>query len=212
MMGMLYRILAKAIASRLSLLLRTIHTSQSGFIGGRSIYDNILAVQLGIEHAQTSQQDMFLMQLDVNKAFNFVNWTFIHQNMLKMGFGPRMASIIFLLGQDAKSSVLLNGLLTSAICIKCSARQRFPLSPLLFAMATHPLYCMLESLSDIGVLHGLQVQNCNISDLGFAYDISMFLKTTNHNFSTFLVLLGMYGDVADLTLNLSRSILVDLLA
>lgn len=52
MMGILYKILAKAIALTIAPLLRkSLHTSQSGFIRDRSIFDNILVVQLGIEYS-----------------------------------------------------------------------------------------------------------------------------------------------------------------
>ena len=57
MMGVIYKLLAKAIAIRIAPILRqTVHSSQSGFIGGRSIYDNILAVQLDIEYAKRYSQ------------------------------------------------------------------------------------------------------------------------------------------------------------
>ena len=78
MMGIIYKIMAKAIAIRISPILRqTIHSSQSGFIGGRSIYDNILTVQLGIEYARRSHQDTVILQLDFAKAFDSVDWGLI---------------------------------------------------------------------------------------------------------------------------------------
>ena len=103
MMGILYKILAKAIAIRLSPLLRKhVHSSQSGFIGGVYFW-YILIVQVGMEYAEKSNQNMALMQLDFNKAFHSLNWSFIHKVMLAMGFGPRMVNVIYFLGMDAKS-------------------------------------------------------------------------------------------------------------
>ena len=66
--------------------------------------------------------------------------------MHTMGFGPRMSLLIFLLGQDAVSRVMLNGGLTSDIALTRSVRQGCPLSPLLFAIITHPLLVMLTTL------------------------------------------------------------------
>ena len=87
MMGILYKILAKAVAIRMSPLLRqTVHSSQSGFIGGRSIYDNILAVQLGVEYAKRSKQEIVLLQRNFAKAFDSVDWGFISTTLTKMGF------------------------------------------------------------------------------------------------------------------------------
>ena len=118
MMGILYKIFAKALSVRLNPFLRaSVHTSQSGFVGGRSIYDNILAVQLGIEYAQRSGQDTVLLQLDFQNAFDSLDWSFGHATMGRLGFGPRMASVMYLLGANSQSSISLNGYITDPIPI-----------------------------------------------------------------------------------------------
>ena len=100
MMGIIYKIMAKAIAIRISpILTQVVHSSQSGFIGGRSIYDNILTVQLGIEYARRSYQDTVILQLDFAKAFDSVDWGFISHTLTKMGFGSCISQVIQMLGQ-----------------------------------------------------------------------------------------------------------------
>lgn len=213
MMGIIYKIMAKAIAIRVSPLLRnTVHSSQSGFIGGRSIYDNILAVQLGVEYARRSKQEMILLQLDFAKAFDSVNWDFISNTLHKMGFGPKISNVINLLGMGAESVLSLNGFLTPAIPIKRSVRQGCPLSPLLFAVATHPLFCMLEKLSTDGVLQGLRLPQRSLAGLGFADDTLMFLQASNSNIATCLTLMGMFSDASNLKLNIDKSTLIDVSA
>ena len=102
MLGILYKIMAKSIALRIGPFLRKyIHTSQSGFIGGRSILDNILTVQIGIEHAQASKKDLIMLHLDFAKAFDTVRWDFIEKVILRLGFGPKISHTIFLLAQKA---------------------------------------------------------------------------------------------------------------
>ena len=213
MMGIVYKIMTKAIAIRIHPLLRqSVHSSQSGFIGGRSIYDNILAVQLGIECAQRSHQETVLLQLDFAKAFDSVDWGFISQTLSKMGFGPRISNTMFMLGQGSQSVISINGHLTDPINICRSVRQGCPLSPLLFAVATHPLFCMLERLSLDGILHGLRVQNRHLAGLGFADDTLMFLKASNDNLATCITLLGLFSDASDLRLNIDKSTLIDVSA
>ena len=74
-----------------------------------------------------------------------------------MGFGPRISQVMRLLGQDAQSVIFINCFLTDPIPIRRSVRQGCPLSPLLFVVATHPLFFMLEKLSSDGILHGLRL-------------------------------------------------------
>ena len=50
-----------------------------------------------------------MVQLDLEKACNHVSWSFVSGLMHIMGFGPWMSRLIFLLGQDAVSRVMLNG-------------------------------------------------------------------------------------------------------
>lgn len=63
--------MAKAIAIRLNPHLRKhIHASQSDCIWGISLYNNILAMQLGIDYAKLYRQEMVMLQLDFAKPFH----------------------------------------------------------------------------------------------------------------------------------------------
>ena len=51
MMTVVYKLMAKMIAMRMSLALaEVVSPHQHGFIKGRSIYDNILAAMVGLEY------------------------------------------------------------------------------------------------------------------------------------------------------------------
>ena len=138
-----------------------------------------------------------------------MDWGFISHILAKMGFGPRVSQVIKTLGRGADSVISINGFLTDPISIQRSVRQGCPLSPLLFAVATHPLFNMLEKVSNDGILHGLRLQNRNISGLGFADDTLMFLKASNDDIATCLTLIGMFSDASDLKLNIDKSTLID---
>ena len=84
-----------------------------------------------------------------------------------------------------------------------------PQPSIICAMATHPLFCMLEKLSSDGILHGLRLQHKHLSGLGFADDTLMFLNASNDNISTCLTLMGLYSDASELKLNIEKSTLID---
>ena len=52
---------------------------------------------------------MIMVQFDLKKAYDHVNWSFVSGLVHAMGFGAHMSRLIFLLGQDAVSRVMLNG-------------------------------------------------------------------------------------------------------
>ena len=64
---------------------------------------NVLNVQMAMDYARNTHQEMIMVQLDLEKAYDHVNWSFVSGLMHTMGFGPRMSRLIFLLGQDAVS-------------------------------------------------------------------------------------------------------------
>ena len=46
-----------------------------------------------------------MVQLDLEKSYDHVNWSFVSGLMHTMGSEPRMSHLIFLLGQDVVSRV-----------------------------------------------------------------------------------------------------------
>lgn len=185
MLGILYKVLAKAIAIRLNPHLR--------------------------KHIHTSQE-MVMLQLDFAKAFDTMRWDFIQQVMSKMGFGEKISNVIFLLVEGAQSVINLNGKLTEPISMVRSIRQGCPLSPLLFAIASHPLFCYLEAQATNGHILGLQVQQRNILGLGFVDNTYMFLKATDLNIQRCMGKLSLFSLAVGLNLNIDKSTLIDLSA
>ena len=75
-------------------------------------------------------QELIMVQLDLEiQAYDHFNWSFVSGLIHTMGFGPRMSRLIFFLGQDAVSRVMLKGGVTSDISFTRSIRQGCPLSP-----------------------------------------------------------------------------------
>ncbi len=71
LLGGLYKILAKIIALRIQpLLLVLIRPSQTGFIEGKNIVENIYLAQEAMSWARKSNQDLALILLDFEKAFD----------------------------------------------------------------------------------------------------------------------------------------------
>ena len=70
---------------------------------GRNTLHNVLNVQMALDYARHTHQELFMVQLDVDKAYDHVNWSFVSRLMHTMGFGSRMSHRIFVLGQDVVS-------------------------------------------------------------------------------------------------------------
>ncbi|XP_019163573.1 PREDICTED: uncharacterized protein LOC109159918 [Ipomoea nil] len=87
----LYRILAKVLASRLKHIMGgLISESQSAFVPGRSIVDNVFLAYEVVHFMHCSNQhtpEKFVaLKLDMSKAFDRVEWGYMEAVMLCMGF------------------------------------------------------------------------------------------------------------------------------
>ena len=95
-MGGLYKIFTKVFANRLQKHLpKLIHPAQYGFIAGRNILHNVLNIQMAMDYDRNSHQEMIMVQLDLEKAYDHVSWSFVTRLMHTMGVGPRMSRLIF---------------------------------------------------------------------------------------------------------------------
>ena len=210
LMGGLYKIFTKVIANRLQKVLPSIiHPMQYGFIAGRDILHNILNVQMAVDYAKESRQEIVMIQLDIEKAYDHVSWSFVAQLMSHMGFGTRMSRLTFMLGLGAVSHVMLNGGVTKAIPLRRSVRQGCPLSPLLFAIATHPILVKMQELAISGEIVGLALPSGKqLIAQALADDSFLFLKALPDNIAKAMEVWKVFALASGLHINMRKSLLI----
>ena len=64
-----------------------IHQDQTGFLKGRYIGENVRLILDIMEHAKLAKRPGYIMFVDFEKAFNYVNFRFIVTNLEIFGFG-----------------------------------------------------------------------------------------------------------------------------
>ena len=86
----LYKWLTKVLANRLKLVLgKLISKVQHTFVEGRQILHASLIVNEVIDSVLKSKERVVLCKLDIEKAYDHVDWTFLFSVMGKMGFGEK---------------------------------------------------------------------------------------------------------------------------
>jgi hypothetical protein len=77
LLGSTYKVLAKILAGRVKVALtHIIRPNQTGFVEGRNIIDNTFLAQEALEWVEESEQDLVLLLLDFEKAFDRIEWGF----------------------------------------------------------------------------------------------------------------------------------------
>ena len=141
-----YKILAKALVSRLSKFLPSIvHEDQSCGVPGRSIRDSNRVLQDVVDYCDAHDLPAGLVSLDQEKAFDRVDWSFLDRVLTALNIGPRFRSYVTTLYAGVSSRVLVNGWLSRRIYPKRGVRQGCPMSPVLYVLVAETLGALLRT-------------------------------------------------------------------
>ncbi|KAL5579343.1 hypothetical protein UlMin_011785 [Ulmus minor] len=207
----LYKIVAKCLAKRLSMSLDSvISDSQSAFVGGRLIHDNVLVAFEGIHSMRRGRfgnGNKAALKLDMSKAFDRVEWIFIEEVMLQLGYDKRWVEKVMKCVSSMSFSFLLNGEVCGNIVPSRGIRQGDPLSPFLFLFCSEGLTSLLVKAELDGRLKGLIFgrNEVTVSHLLFADDSFMFLDANRSNFEALSGILGLYCAASGQIVNYDKS-------
>jgi hypothetical protein len=124
LLGSIYKILAKMLAKRIQVFLPLVfRPNQTGFVEGRNILDNTFLAQEAMDWATESGQDLMLLVLDFEKAFNKIEWGFLFLALSKLGFSPKWIQWVSSLYWLASSSVKVNDEVGKDFKLARSVRQ-----------------------------------------------------------------------------------------
>jgi len=135
-----YKIIAKVLANRLIRVVeKVISKAQNAFVKGRQILDSILIANECLDSRIKSSDIGMLCKLDLEKAYDHINWDFLLYMLRRCGFGEKLCSWIAHCIFSLCFSVLVNGTLFGFFSSSRGLRQGDPLSPLLFVIVMEAL-------------------------------------------------------------------------
>ncbi|XP_071938995.1 uncharacterized protein [Coffea arabica] len=206
-----YKALAKILVNRLKpYLSRCISKSQSAFVPGRQILDNVILsheLMHFLKNKRHGRMGYMAVKLDMSKAYDRVEWRFLKVIMVKMGFCSTWINWIISCISSVTYSFNINGEHKELITPSRGIRQGDPLSPYLFLLCSEGLSSLLQKaklgkeLTGVKISRGAPV----ITHLFFADDSLVFCKASKQEAEKLIMILKEYEEATGQLINLEKS-------
>ncbi|CAM8896820.1 unnamed protein product [Rhodiola kirilowii] len=205
------KIVTKVLANRLKdILPHIISQSQSAFIGGRLITDNILIaheVSHFIKGATKQKTGFMSVKLDMSKAYDRIEWRFLEKMMLAMGFDDGWVRKVMVCVKTVTYRVKINDNFSGVIKPERGLRQGDPISPYLFLLCAEWLTFTINKYHERGLVKGIRISRTApvITHLMFADDCMLFLKAKPDCVCRLQEILRRYEAVSGQKVNYEKS-------
>lgn len=203
-----YKIFSKMLSLRLEKHIpNLIHMDQTGFIQGRSSFDNVRRLFNIINASKAVDSPIIAVSLDAEKAFDRVEWPYLFEVMKRMNFGPTYSKLVAMLYRRPMAQIQTNNDISSKILLSRSTRQGCGLSPLLFALAIEPLAVAIRSHPSI---KGKQISEETHTISLYADDILLYLTEPEVSVPALLETLDEYSAISGYKINFTKSVVMPL--
>ncbi|KAL0313359.1 UNVERIFIED_CONTAM: hypothetical protein Sradi_5735200 [Sesamum radiatum] len=206
--NVLYKVITKVLVQRMrSILDKLISPSQNAFVPGDNI---LLAQELFSGYNQRHLPPRCALKVDLRKAYDTVEWDFLHAVLTLFGFREQFILWIVECVTTPSYSVCLNGSPHGFFRGARRLRQGDPMSPYLFVLVMEVLSLIVQQLidQDGGFSYNWRCGAMHLFQLGFADDLLLFSKADTTSVLVFKRALTVFADLSGLHANLHKSHLI----
>lgn len=208
--NVLYKVISKLLANRLkSILAKCISVNQSAFIKERLLMEIVLlATEIIKDYHKEDISPRCAMMIDISKAFDSVQWSFLLNTLKALGLPERFIHWISLCITTASFSVHVNGELAGYFKSKRGLRQGCSLSPYLFVICMNVLSKMIDEAAVKGKIgYHPKCKNIDLTHLCFADDLMVFGDGTTRSIEEILRVFDAFDKMSGLKISLEKSTL-----
>ncbi|GBG74652.1 hypothetical protein CBR_g19060 [Chara braunii] len=201
-----YKILAKALSRRLAKILPDlVRADQGAFVKGRSIAENILVAMGALEVISKEKRQVMVAMLDLEKAYDRVNWSFVLATLDHMNFGVPFRRRISAMYCHSTATVLINGRQSQEFKLSRSLKQDCPLAPLMFVLQME-VTVLLNSLRAAPLVKGQKLkEDVEVLTGAIADDLLLITEATEESTSGAKLLLDQYSGLSEAKVNWDKS-------
>lgn len=206
--NVLYKVISKIIANRLKkILLDLIALNQSAFVKDRLLVENLLlATELVKDYHKDSISSRCAIKIDISKAFDSVQWSFIINTLSAMNLPAKFIHWILLCITTANFSVQVNGELAGFFRSERGLRQGCSLSPYLFVISMNILSKLLDKAAcDREIGYHPRCKIIGLTHLSFADDIMVLTDGQARSVDGIIKVFDEFARISGLKISLEKS-------
>ncbi len=199
-----YKHFSKCLTNRLKHCLHLlIQNDQTYCIPKRSIIDNLFLLKDIIDFNQNNKNNLGVLSLDQEKAFDRVDHDFLFKVLKSYGFGDVFISYITLLYSNVHVMVKGGGGLSAPIPVTRGIRQGCPISGQLYSLIIETLLCRLrKDLKGTLIPHVNGYSKVVLS--AYADDITVFI-TGKEDITILTNIINFYEKASSAKVNWTKS-------
>jgi endonuclease/exonuclease/phosphatase (EEP) superfamily protein YafD len=175
-----HKLITRTYNSRLLKIINAhITTTQTAYIKGRNISDNLRLINSAVKLADHERDvDGVLIALDAQKAFDSVNHDYIVSVLQRCSLS-NFIPLFKLLYSDLHNDIMINGKLGSGYNICNGVKQGDALSCSLFILAIEPVIRNINNNDNIDTISSRAINYTWPKILGYADDLTILTKNNN---------------------------------
>ena len=203
LLNVFYKLISGCLSQRQkSTLTFLISETQSGFMKGRCICENIQFIYDLMPYSESKNIPCLLMLIDFEKAFDSISWSFIYNVLHFFGFGKKFIDWIKNLNNKFKACVLQCGHLSTQFHTQRGCRQGDTIAPNLFLLCAEILAILVKRNKNI---KGIFINHKKHKISQYADDTSLTLDGSPSSLFAALDTLDFFSKFSGLYLNCSKA-------
>ena len=158
-------------------------------------------------HKSKRKKGDMVLKIDLHKAYDSVDWTFLKQTLLEFGFPEMVINLIMYCVTSASLSLVWNGVRLDSFTPTRGLRQGDPLSPYLFVLCMEKLSSLISKKVEDGHWKPVSIWRggLKISHLFFAADILLFARAKVSQIAVIMQVLNDFAEASGLRMNTAKS-------
>ena len=206
--NVIYKVISKILANRLKIILpRFITANQSAFVQDRLLMENLLlATEIVKEYHKEAISPRCAMKIDISKAFDSVQWSFLLNTLKALHFPKKFIQWIKTCISSASFSVQVNGELTGYFGSERGFRQGCSLSPYLFVICMNVLSKKIDkAAADKQIALHPNCKQMDLTHLCFADDLMVFVKGEKRSIQGIMAVFDDFAIHSGLKISMGKS-------